>query len=258
MALRTRTRSGVTTSQVSQRPHVAKGRPWRHARVATILVVVAATAIAIGYGSSISGATVARSIGHKADTPLSTTGYSKVDRSKQPHSASSSADVYNGVNQDQLQQCIASGGNCLQTVPGLAACMAAGESCNDSSMGPVALTQPDTASTTLMTESQAENESGATASTPVLAESMTFAQVGNLDSELGDPQSDQSRTAWVVTVEPSTPVTAPYQLPGNNVTTTYNVYTVVIDAGTSIETGYCLGCDPLGMPSAANGALRKP
>ena len=115
--------------------------------------------------------------------------------------------------------------------------------------GPTSLTQPDPSNATLMTESRAVTESGATESTPVLAESMTFGQVASLDSGLADSLANQTRTIWVVTVQPSNPVTSPYQLPGNTVTATYDVYTVVIDAATSIETGYCLGCDPMGMAS---------
>lgn len=51
--------------------------------------------------------------------------------------------VVNGVDQSQLQQCIASGqGNCEDTVPGLKACMQAGLVCNEEAEQTMQSSQP--------------------------------------------------------------------------------------------------------------------
>lgn len=161
--------------------------------------------------------------------------------------------LINGVNQTDLQACIASGGDCPDTIPGLKACMSAHLICNWSAYrdlqanNPVAQSDPGVA----LTKSDAEaiaHRIAKTSSTPAAADTApTYARLmryGDVLAATGNAPSavvNPDRQVWVVTVEaPITTDGSPSVAP-----VTVNAYTAVLDAQTGKAIDVCIGCDSL-------------
>jgi len=263
MAQRIKLRNGAITNRVKRPPEKESRRTHRTSATAFLMLLATAVTLllTVAPGSLTSSPRVGRFPSSRLASLSSGTGKSSSasressnDAGRNSHRSTKSSDpMYNGVDQTELAQCIASGGNCLETVSGLAACMASGEDCNQNSPlgGETAtLDQTDPDGTPLLTEAAAESEDGATITDPVLAETMPYSEVGSINSELDDYLANQSRTAWVITVESGQPITSSWGAPGvTSPPASSTVYTVVIDAATGVETGYCIGCSPLGMPT---------
>ena len=148
--------------------------------------------------------------------------------------AAPSSNVFNGVDQVALQQCMAQRPptNCEAVVPGLAQCMQQGLACNQTAdsdrkatFGPA---MPATDFGTPMTQEQAITAALGPnpPSSPTAARSMTYGAFLTLAGEQPDPDISLDRLVWVVTVH------APIRTPGTpqHPDQMKQVYTVVLDA----------------------------
>lgn len=159
-------------------------------------------------------------------------------------------DVYNGVNQTDLAQCIAAGENCLATVPGLAQCMQARLNCNDGSAEVV----PEVAESALpasgggqLTESQAIAELGWPAAS-VAGELVTYGQLKVMMPSLAASDVVNSqREFWALTLyETQTlPASEGFEPPTGGSSTgskTFTTESALVDASSGVITDVCFGC----------------
>jgi hypothetical protein len=188
-----------------------------------------------------------------------------VSPSSQVAPASSSSPVtpavLNGVNQAQLQHCIATThGNCAVTVPGLSQCMAKKLRCDASSNVGQATpapraTQPagQPSSGTVISQSKAvadallygANMGGhATAATKMAAKEMDIQAANRLLGQQADPSLPNDYPVWVVSVVEV--VGNLYQLPGGPAkTNTQPCYTVLLNGYTGQVMEVGMGADSL-------------
>ena len=163
-------------------------------------------------------------------------------------------DVYNGVNQTDLAQCIAAGGNCLATVPGLAQCMQARLNCNDGSAEVV----PGVAESALpasggeqLTESQAIAELGWPAAS-VAGELVTYGQLKVMMPSLAASASSSfCHPIWsgpaITNRQASSllPASEGFEPPTGGSSTgskTFTTESALVDASSGVITDVCFGC----------------
>ena len=169
--------------------------------------------------------------------------------------------VLNGVNQAQLQHCMATThGNCAVTVPGLSQCMAKGLRCDASTnVGQATpapkVTQPadQPSSGTVISQSKAvadallygANMGGhATAATKMAAKEMDIQAANRLLGQQADPSLRNDYPVWVVSVVEV--VGNLYQLPGGPAkTNTQPCYTVLLNGYTGQVMEVGMGADSL-------------
>jgi hypothetical protein len=164
--------------------------------------------------------------------------------------------IVHGVNQQLVARCIATGGNCEKTVPGLALCMEHYRVCNETAAARQAtgnpIKQPATPSAALMTESEAVKRAGGGggAVTGVGVEMLPYASISKIDPAFISPTTTSTREVWLVSVYLDRPITPSWSPPPGDPASnsaTISSYTVVIDAETGVETDYCyFGLVPAG------------
>lgn len=198
---------------------------------------------------------VATSIGLTVGVTFAVTGSSAsprrslADSNRAAVGTTQAPDVYNGVNQTELAQCIASGADCLATVPGLAQCMQAGLNCNDSSVDVVpgfAESALPAAGSNQLTESQAIAELGWPAAS-VAGELVTYGQLkATMPSFATSDVVNPQREFWALTLyETQTlPVGGGFAPPslGPVPTKTYTAESALVDASSGVEMAFCVGC----------------
>lgn len=113
--------------------------------------------------------------------------------------------IYHGVNQTLLRECISSGNNCMETVPGLARCMQIHRRCNDFQglTGAQSLTTPVRPGTVLLTQRQALRSAGAygTRVKGATATPTTYGQLHKIDPALAaSTLVNAARPVWLVTI----------------------------------------------------------
>jgi hypothetical protein len=163
-----------------------------------------------------------------------------------------------GVDQTLLHECEAARQNCLKTVPGLAACVAAKRVCDErayrlflaarAKAAQAARSTSGIAATGSMSESEALTRAltvspDATAASPSVAKEMTLSEYNAMSGDpLSEPgESSDSTEVWVVTVR------APMYTDGapGNPPLLKQSYTVVFDATTGSGLETCIGCATL-------------
>lgn len=197
--------------------------------IAVFLGVIVLGAAVTGCGSGAAP----RSVAVKSPSP-------EAAATPQTTNATASADLYNGVSQSALKACLANGGNCESTVPGLAACVAAELQCNRaaSEQRQQALRQaavPLTKSTaeSLAVGMSADPNKASVASTVTEAYSQLSAgSAGNLSAT-----EPAGATVWVVLVNGSIMTDGSPGRPARLV----NQYGVVFDTSTHSPIEVCLG-----------------
>jgi hypothetical protein len=215
-------------------------RIWPHWRLERYVVALsmAVAAIVVGVGTTAAAGSHARLATNKM------------------------SDMYHGVNQVKLQECIRTQGNCLQQVPGLVQCLRVYHRCNDISPNPAESDKSTHANSdgTLVTEQQALSEVGWTGEN-VSAELTTYGQAQALAPSLAASDLiDPSTPVWVLTLYQQMTVPlggmwgppSAYVSPGGSVpTVSIDAASVVIDAESGIITDSCDGCAALPEASAS-------
>lgn len=97
-------------------------------------------------GSALAGAALLMVAGVG---PTATVGMAR------PTAVAAGGVVYDGVNQAQLQRCLAAGGDCLKTVPGLVQCLRTYHVCNQAAASRGPWSRPVAPGTPLLTAAQA-------------------------------------------------------------------------------------------------------
>jgi len=191
----------------------------RAVRAVAIALVGAAVLIAAGVG------------------PAATPGATR------PTAVAASGVVYHGVNQTQLQQCIAKGENCLKTVPGLGQCLKTYRVCNQAgatNAGP--WSRPVPSGTRLLTVAQALRSVGVPNAT-VKRDTVRLTTYGVLRRE--DPALAAqltiaaSRPVYLIRVWYTHPIVSNLPVPNGASATWYVIRSAyVIDAATGQVTDW--------------------
>ena len=208
------------------------------------LFAFAAVGVLLVAGCSSGEARSATSTTSRRSTP--TTGLSTTTTSVAAAGAAS------GVNQRLLHQCEAQHGLCMNTVPGLAACVAARKVCDVQEYQALLRSRAETsraAGGRPMSRSEAiaralSGDPNATASSPVFAKEMSLNEYNRMSGEtLTEPGIPSARVeVWAVTVHAPMLTDGSPASPG----VVKNAYTVVFDTVTRWGLETCIGCATLG------------